>query len=126
MSYVVTEKCVDCKFTSCVSVCPVDAFHELPDRLYINPETCIDCNACMDECPVEAIYPDMDVPEELQEWIELNEKAEEYPQLVGQKDALKGPKCVDPDADQYLLTIFQIQLTDVNCLAFVKLMLIKF
>ena len=67
MTYVVTEKCVDCKFTSCVSVCPVDAFHELPDRLYINPETCIDCNACMDECPVEAIYPDMDVPEDLQE-----------------------------------------------------------
>tara|TARA_B100002019_G_C21237621_1_gene583664 strand:- start:766 stop:1068 length:303 start_codon:yes stop_codon:yes gene_type:complete len=100
MTYVVTEKCVDCKFTSCVSVCPVDAFHELPDRLYINPETCIDCNACMDECPVEAIFPDMDVPEELQEWIELNEKAEDYPQLVGQKDALKGPKCVDPDADQ--------------------------
>ena len=53
MTYVVTEKCVDCKFTSCVSVCPVDAFHELPDRLYINPETCIDCNACMDECPVK-------------------------------------------------------------------------
>ena len=100
MTYVVTEKCVDCKFTSCVSVCPVDAFHELPDRLYINPETCIDCNACMDECPVEAIFHDMDVPEELQEWIELNEKAEEYPQLVGQKDALKGPKCSDPDADQ--------------------------
>ena len=73
MTYVVTEKCVDCVFTSCVAVCPVDAFHELPDRLYINPETCIDCNACVDECPVEAIYPDIDVPEELQEWIELNE-----------------------------------------------------
>ena len=43
----------------------------------------------MDECPVEAIFPDMDVPEELQEWIELNEKAEDYPQLVGQKEALK-------------------------------------
>ena len=56
MTYVVTEKCVDCKFTSCVSVCPVDAFHETPDRLYINPETCIDCNACMDECPVEAVW----------------------------------------------------------------------
>ena len=100
MTYVVTEKCVDCKFTSCVSVCPVDAFHELPDRLYINPETCIDCNACMDECPVEAIFPDMDVPDELQDWIELNEKAEDYPQIVGQIDALKGPKCVDPDADR--------------------------
>ena len=72
MTYVVTETCVDCKFTSCVSVCPVDSFHELPDRLYINPETCIDCNACMDECPVEAIYPDMDVPDEMQDWIELN------------------------------------------------------
>jgi hypothetical protein len=42
----------------------------------------------------------MDVPEELQEWIELNESAEDHPQLVGQLDALKGPKCVDPTADQ--------------------------
>ena len=39
----------------------------------------------MDECPVEAIYPDMDVPDELQEWIELNEKAEDFPQLVSPK-----------------------------------------
>ncbi len=100
MTYIVTEKCVDCVYTDCVSVCPVDAFHELPDRLYINPETCIDCNACVDECPVEAIYADMDVPDEFQEWIELNEKAEEYPVIVSQKDPLKGPKCVDPDADQ--------------------------
>ena len=96
MTYVVTEKCVDCKYTTCVSVCPVDAFHELPDRLYINPETCIDCNACMDECPVEAICPDMDVPDELQEWIELNEKAEDYPQLVGQLDLLKVPSALIP------------------------------
>jgi ferredoxin len=54
----------------------------------------------MDECPVEAIYPDMDVPEELQDWIELNEQAEEYPQLFGEKEPLKGPKCVDPQADE--------------------------
>tara|TARA_B100001123_G_C14876697_1_gene854251 strand:+ start:142 stop:441 length:300 start_codon:yes stop_codon:yes gene_type:complete len=98
MPYVVTEKCVDCKFTDCVEVCPVDAFHEAPDRLYINPETCIDCNACVDECPVEAIYADMDVPDELQEWIDLNATAENFPEIVGAKDALKGPKCVDPDA----------------------------
>ena len=49
---------------------------------------------------LKQFFPDMDVPEELQEWIELNEKAEDYPQLVGQKEALKGPKCSDPDADQ--------------------------
>ena len=54
----------------------------------------------MDECPVEAIFTDMDVPDELQEWISLNEDAENHPQIVGQKEALKGPKCVDPNADQ--------------------------
>jgi ferredoxin len=100
MAYVVTEACVDCKFTTCVGVCPVDAFHETPDRLYINPDTCIDCNACVDECPVEAIYPDSDVPAEMEEWIELNEKAEDYEQIFSSIDPLKGPKCVNPDADQ--------------------------
>jgi ferredoxin len=79
MTYVVTEKCVDCKFTSCVSVCPVDAFHELPDRLYINPETCIDCNACMDECPVEAIFPDMDVPDSSLRASSLNRRQGTFP-----------------------------------------------
>jgi ferredoxin len=54
----------------------------------------------VDECPVEAIYPDIDVPEELQEWIELNEQADQHPQIIGQKDPLKGSKCTDPDADQ--------------------------
>jgi hypothetical protein len=53
----------------------------------------------MDECPVEAIYPDMDVPEELHNWIELNERAEDFPQIVGQIEPLKGPKCSNPDAD---------------------------
>ena len=61
MTYVVTEICVDCKYTSCVDVCPVEAFHETPDRLYINPDTCIDCNACVDECPVTAIFSEADL-----------------------------------------------------------------
>ena len=42
MTYVVTEPCFDCKYTDCAAVCPVEAFHELPDRLYINADTCID------------------------------------------------------------------------------------
>ena len=92
MTYVVTEKCVDCVFTSCVAVCPVDAFHELPDRLYINPETCIDCNACMDECPVEAIFPEEDVPDDQQEWIEINaQKCEEdLENITEARDPLPG------------------------------------
>ncbi len=40
MTYVVVELCVDCKYTDCAAVCPVEAFHELPDRLYINADTC--------------------------------------------------------------------------------------
>ena len=51
MTYVVVEMCVDCKYTDCAAVCPVEAFHELPDRLYINADTCIDCDACRQLAP---------------------------------------------------------------------------
>ncbi len=98
MTYVVTEICVDCKYTNCVDVCPVEAFHEAPDRLYINPDSCIDCNACVDECPVTAIFSEADLPEKYQEWLEKNTEAENYPVIVASKEALKGPKCVDTNA----------------------------
>ncbi|HEX9782944.1 MAG TPA: ferredoxin family protein [Opitutaceae bacterium] len=99
MAYVVTDNCIDCKFTSCAAVCPVEAFHEAADRLYINADTCIDCNACVPECPVDAIFPDYEVPEKWQASIELNlREAPKYPQIVEAKAALKGPRCVNPDA----------------------------
>ena len=93
MTYVVTEDCVDCKYTDCAAVCPVEAFHELPDRLYINPDTCIDCDACVPECPVEAIYADASLPEQFAEWLPLNAEAAEYPVLSGKIPALFGPTC---------------------------------
>lgn len=93
MTYVVTELCVDCKYTDCAAVCPVEAFHELPDRLYINPETCIDCDACVPECPVEAIFAETTLPDEYQEWLELNTEAASYPIISLKKDALLGPAC---------------------------------
>jgi ferredoxin len=97
MAYVVTELCVDCKYTSCAAVCPVEAFHEGENILYINADTCIDCNACMYECPVEAIFPDYEVPEKYKEWIEINAiEAPKYPIILNSKEALKGPKCIDP------------------------------
>ena len=55
MAYVVTDACVKCKYTDCVEVCPVDCFHEGEDMLVINPDTCIDCGVCEQECPVNAI-----------------------------------------------------------------------
>ncbi|MFD0661706.1 ferredoxin [Thermocatellispora tengchongensis] len=58
-------ECVDVMDRSCVRVCPVDCIYEGARKLYINPEECIDCAACEAECPVQAIYFDEDVPEEL-------------------------------------------------------------
>src|ERR1700741_105237 len=90
MTYVVTEMCVDCKYTDCAAVCPVEAFHELPDRVYINADTCIDCDACVPECPVEAIYSDVNVPTKYAIWTILNiENANKYPVISQKKPSLK-------------------------------------
>lgn len=79
MTYVVTSACVDHKYQDCVAVCPVDAFREAENYLVIDPDECIDCAACVSECPVEAIFADTDVPEEEEEWIERAE--DEAPNL---------------------------------------------
>jgi len=72
MAHVVTDKCVKCKFTDCVEVCPVACFYELDNQVVIHPEDCIDCTACVAECPVQAIYAEADVPAEFQANIEFN------------------------------------------------------
>ena len=56
MTYVVTDNCIKCKYTDCVSVCPADAFYEGPNFLAINPDDCIDCDLCPVECPADAIF----------------------------------------------------------------------
>ncbi|MDW3124231.1 ferredoxin, partial [Vibrio sp. 1974] len=43
MAFVVTDNCIQCKYTDCVAVCPADAFHEGPNFMVINPIECIDC-----------------------------------------------------------------------------------
>ena len=63
MSYLVTDNCVKCKHTTCVSVCPVDCFYEGDNMLVINPDECIDCGVCVPECPADAIVADVDLPE---------------------------------------------------------------
>ncbi len=69
MARVVTEPCIGCKSGECVEVCPVDCFFDIGNMLVINPEECIDCAACEDVCPVEAIVPDDDANEK---WININ------------------------------------------------------
>ena len=74
MTHVVTSACVGHKYQDCVAVCPVDAFREMATYLVIDPDDCIDCGACIPECPVEAIFTDTDLPEEEIEWLDKNEE----------------------------------------------------
>ncbi len=93
MTYVVNEKCIKCKYTDCVEVCPVDCFYEGENMLVIHPDECIDCGVCEPECPVDAIKPDTEPG--LEKWLELNRKlSESWPNITSKKDAL-------PDADAH-------------------------
>jgi ferredoxin len=88
MTYVVTESCIKCKYTDCVEVCPVDCFHEGPNMLVIDPEECIDCTLCEPECPVDAIYSEDELPQGLEQFLELNERlAQKWPVLTAKKEA---------------------------------------
>jgi ferredoxin len=59
MAYVITKLCRDCKDIACTQVCPVDCIYEytgddptIPkSQLLIDPDECINCNACVPECP---------------------------------------------------------------------------
>ena len=80
MTYIITEPCIGTKDTACVDVCPVDCIHpksdedglEEAEQLYIDPEECIDCGACVPACPVEAIFAEEDLPEQWNEYLEIN------------------------------------------------------
>jgi len=85
MTYVVTEKCIKCKYTDCVEVCPVDCFYEGDNMLVIHPDECIDCGVCEPECPAEAILPDTDPG--MEKWLGLNtEYADKWPNITQKKD----------------------------------------
>lgn len=94
MTYVVTENCIQCKYTDCVDVCPVDCFVEGPNFLAINPDECIDCTLCVAECPAEAIFSEDDVPADQQHFIELNARLSQvWPTITARKEPL-------PNADE--------------------------
>jgi len=65
MTHIITSLCL--RDRGCIEVCPVDCI--VPGNtadgwtmVYIDPETCIDCGACIPECPYGAIYPEDEVP----------------------------------------------------------------
>lgn len=91
MTMVVTEPCFGCKYTDCVVVCPADCFREGESMLFIDPNDCLDCEACIPECPVAAIFHEDLVPEHWQEYIALNrEMAAISPPIREEKPPLCG------------------------------------
>jgi NAD-dependent dihydropyrimidine dehydrogenase PreA subunit len=100
--YVITSPCIDTKDKACVDVCPVQCIYELVDgqltgrdaadgevvnthpahaemqflygdtMLYINPDECTSCDACLPECPVDAIFPADRVPKKEHDFIDVN------------------------------------------------------
>jgi ferredoxin len=89
MTFVVTEPCIKCKYTDCVTGCPVTCFREGANMLVIDPLECIDCGICLDACPVNAIFPEEEVPEKWREYIVLNARlARVWPVIASGKIAL--------------------------------------
>ncbi len=82
MAYIICEPCIGTKDHGCVDVCPVDCIHPRKDepdfasatQLYIHPDECIDCGACVPACPVEAIFALDEVPDKWKSFIEVNSK----------------------------------------------------
>ena len=72
MTYIVVDNCIKCKYMDWVEVCPVDCFYEGNNMLVIHPDECIDCEACVPECPVEAIFHEDDVPDDMQDYVKIN------------------------------------------------------
>ncbi|MHC4141196.1 MAG: ferredoxin FdxA [Planctomycetota bacterium] len=95
MTFIVAEPCIKCKYTDCVEVCPVDAFREGANCLVIDPDVCIDCDLCVPECPVDAIFSEDELPEKWSEYLELNARlAADWPEISAHKDPL-------PEADEF-------------------------
>jgi ferredoxin len=85
MPHIVTDNCQLCRFTDCVSHCPVECFHCDDERLYIDPDVCVDCGACIPACPVQAIYDVVDIPDEKEPWIAINKQRAKVLPVVTEK-----------------------------------------
>lgn len=91
MTYVVTDQCTGCRYTECVTVCPVECFHLDDEMTYIDPENCIDCGGCVPACPVGAIQASYLLAPEQQKWIEINRRrAAETPMITSRLAPLPG------------------------------------
>ncbi len=100
MAHIVSANCNDCKYSDCCVVCPVESFYQDEMMLYIDPAECIDCEACVPECPVQAIFSQDDTPDQWKSYIQLNaDKSvalKESGHITEKQDAKEGPTCKKP------------------------------
>jgi len=97
-------------------VCPVDCIHPrkdadhfaVVDQLYIDPDTCIDCGACVPECPVSAIFPEPDVKDE---WKSFTEKNADRVRARIVAEGANGP--ITPEADEIMAGKKVVVLPDI-------------
>lgn len=74
MTHVIGRTCVGAKHHKCVDVCPVNCIATgAGDASYfIDPDACTDCGLCVPACPVQAIYPEAELPVPWRGFIEIN------------------------------------------------------
>ena len=100
MTYVVTERCIRCKYTDCVAVCPVDAFREGETMLVIDPDSCIDCAVCEPACPAGAIELESNSNAQ---WLQLNRKlAVSWPSITARREPLPDAEKYKEESDKYV------------------------
>lgn len=56
----------------CIHPKPGARDFDAAEQLYIDPTVCIDCDACVEACPVDAIFADFALPEKYGYALELN------------------------------------------------------
>jgi len=95
MAYVVTDSCIKCKYQDCVSTCPVECFHEGPEYVVIDPDECVDCDMCIDYCPVNAIKKDEDLTPDEMIFLSINKELSRIWPVISSKGTVPG------DADEW-------------------------
>lgn len=125
MTFVITQNC--CNDASCVPVCPVDCIRPIPSgadsrrtMLYIDPTACVDCGACLVECPVGAIYYEDDLPADQRVFLDINAGYfAEYPLQVRQLST--GGPVAPRDVEQDSLRVAIVGSGPAACYAAAEL-----
>ena len=70
---------------------------ETAQMLYIHPDECIDCGACVPACPVEAIFSEANTPAQWTNYLQINAERsaalKDSGHITEKQDAKAGPAC---------------------------------